>query len=71
MEMTCKKCKTNTFKINILTDCDKCKYNEIINEISQVEETGECSWGTSYNAGCWLVECTVCRTIVHIPNFQE
>lgn len=87
MEMLCKKCKSNMFTIDARTDCDDCEYNGWWDESehgewkysalsedtyrNEVDEEGECKMGTSYGAGCWLVKCTACGEIFHLPTFEE
>ncbi len=55
---------------------DEYVYNEKDVELAglerdQVTEQGECSLGTSYDRGCYIITCNSCKTIIHIPLIVE
>jgi hypothetical protein len=80
MQMKCK-CENNLFVIYHRTDCDDCEHNGWSTEDygykyteppigidrDMVEQEGECFYGTSYGLGCWLIKCTCCHHVEHIP----
>ena len=87
MEMLCKKCKSNTFTIDARSECGDCPHNGWWDDREhgewkyddppdgyyrdEADDTGECAKGSNFNAGCWLVKCTVCGEIFHLPTFEE
>lgn len=86
MEMKCDKCKSNTFAVEIKSECDTCVYNGwyckdvhmykydnpgVGDVRDQAYQDGECNMGTNFNAGCYLFKCTVCGNDSHLPTCER
>lgn len=84
-QMKCKKCGSNTFTIEIRTDCEDCEYNGWRDDSSnsykytqppegtdrdQAEQEGECYMGNSFNYGCQIAVCVGCGKKEHIAMVE-
>ncbi len=74
--MKCSKCNNVSFCIDIKTDCSNCENNgawtekgyiynqrKIDNqnlERNEAIEEGECAYGSTWDNGCYMFECTNC-----------
>lgn len=85
--MQCRKCKNDTFKIEIIDLCSDCEHNgaydgeewiydqDIIDQKNltrdEAQEGGQCQFGSNWNAGCYMFICAKCGGKINLAVMED
>lgn len=84
--LKCKKCNSEKMLVIIRTECDKCEHNGIYDDNNeeyvytietdekrtQVDDEGQCEYGTADGEGCHMFMCAGCHEFVaYLPFGME